>query len=299
MDSKTLINRIQEWLHLKNKAMDEGLNKPPIPAELFNTDQMERYGITLALSHTLRKKTSPTILLSRLSKSESILIESCDCLNTKCVDSFSPAREWLLDNFYLIQEEIQAIRRNLPKGYGNGLPQLAAGLRGVPRVYDITLGIVEHGDGRWDLDNLSRCITAYQSVAPLTLGELWAIPITLGVALIENLAKVSQRVVSDVKDRNLAALWADRMIEVALTEPKKMVMLIADMARSNPPMSTAFVAEFTRRLQGAALALPLNWIEQQLSEEGLSISELIQLESQLGSMALVDFDSVESGLASN
>jgi cyclic beta-1,2-glucan synthetase len=279
MDSKTLINSIQEWLHLKRKASVADLAQPPISAELFNADQLERHGITLALSHKLAKKNAPDILLSRLSDNESILTKSCDLLAGKTADDFSPAREWLLDNFYLIQEKILAIRRLLPRGYGNVLPQLAGGLPGYPRVYDITLEIIEHGDGRWDLENLSRFIIAYQSITKLTLGEMWAIPITLGVALIENLSRASQRVVADRNDRNLADSWADRMIEVAVSESKELVLVIADMARSDPPMSSAFVAEFARRLQGAALTLPLNWIELHLAEMGLTIEQLVRDEN--------------------
>ena len=276
MDSKTLVNSIQEWLHLKSKVSVEDASLPPISAELFNADQLERHGITLALSHKLAKKNAPDLLLGRLSESESILIKSCELLADKTADDFSPAREWLLDNFYLIQEQILAIRRHLPKGYGNVLPQLAGSVAGYPRVYDITLEIIEHGDGRWDLENLSRFIIAYQSITKLTLGELWAIPITLGVALIENLSSASQRVVADRNDRHLADRWAESMIEVAVSEPKNLVLIIADMARSDPPMSSAFVAEFARRLQGAALTLPLNWIELHLAEMGLTIEQLVQ-----------------------
>ncbi|MDR3491405.1 MAG: glucoamylase family protein [Gammaproteobacteria bacterium] len=280
MDSKTLISSIQEWLHLKSKASAEGLIEPPIPSELFNADQMERHGVTLALSHTLTKKPTADILLSRLSDSEIILINSCDILSQKKTDSFSPATEWLLDNFYLIQEQIQAIRHHLPKGYGRALPQLAGGLAGYPRVYDIAVQVIEHRDGRLDLESLSRFIAAYQSVTSLTLGELWAIPITLGVALIENLSTASKRIVTDRNDRNLADHWADLMVDVASSDPKKLVEIIADMARSDPQMSSAFVAEFSRRLQGAALALPLSWIEQHLAEEGLTIEQLVQEETK-------------------
>ena len=280
MDSKNLLDSIQEWLHLKTKASVEGLAEPPLPAELFNADQMERHGITLALSHTLTQKSAPDILLSRLSESEATLIKSCEFLTEKTTDGFSPAREWLLDNFYLIQEQIQAIRRHLPKKYGRELPQLAGNFLGYPRVYNIALEIIEHGDGQWDLENLSRFITAYQSVTQLTLGELWAIPITLGVALIENLSSASKRIVADRQNRNLADSWADRMVEVAVSEPKKLVIIIADMARSDPPMTCAFVAELARRLQGAALSLPLSWIEQHLADEGLTIEQLVQEENK-------------------
>ncbi len=73
MDSNALINSIQEWLHLKSKAAVEGRTEPPLPAELFTADQMERFGITLALSHELTQKTSQDMLLRRLSESEAAI----------------------------------------------------------------------------------------------------------------------------------------------------------------------------------------------------------------------------------
>jgi len=279
MEVKNFINTIKQWLRPKSHAAED-LTELPIQAELFSADQMERYATTLALSHTLVKKRVPDKLLTELTHSETILIKSCKALNNSTVESFSPAREWLLDNFYLIQEQINAIRRDLPKGYGKSLPQLANVKPGYPRVYDIALEIIEHGDGRWDLENLNRFITAYQSVTPLTLGELWAIPIMLGIALIENLSKASQRIVADRIDRQLADHWADSMIEAAVTEPRKLVIIVAEMARAEPPMSCAYVAELARRLQSAALPLPLNWVEQHLAEEGLTIEQMVQDENK-------------------
>ena len=72
------------------------------------------------------------------------------------------------------------------------------------------------------------------------------------------------------------------MTETAQNDPKSLILVVADMARSDPPMSSAFVAELARRLQGqsAALAMPLNWIEQRLAELGLSIEQLVQSENQ-------------------
>jgi cyclic beta-1,2-glucan synthetase len=281
MDSKTLIGNLQEWLHLKNHTMDDTAAVATLPPELFSTDQMESHGFTLAMAHELTQKPCMDMLLKRLSQSAVILDQSYASLSHQhtAEDGFSPASEWLLDNFYLIQEQILIIRRNLPKGYGRELPQLSVTQPGYPRIYDIALQIIEHGDGRWDLENLTRLIAAYQRVTPLTLGELWAIPITLGVALIENLSRASVRIVADRDDRNLADYWAAKMIEVAAADPKKLVIVIADMARAEPRMTSAFVAELTRRLQGAALALPLSWIEQHLADEELSIEQLVQEEN--------------------
>ncbi|HET7872996.1 MAG TPA: hypothetical protein VFL42_10835, partial [Terriglobales bacterium] len=123
---------------------------------------------------------------------------------------------------------------------------------------------------------------AYQTVTTLTLGEIWAIPIMLRLALIENLRRVASALAADRIDRNLADSWADRMTEVAEKDPKSLILVIADMARSNPPMVSSFIAELARRLQGQgpALALPLTWIEQRLSESGSTIEQLVRFENQ-------------------
>lgn len=125
-------------------------------------------------------------------------------------------------------------------------------------------------------------VSAYQAVTPLTIGELWAIPIMLRLALIENLRRVAARIGADRVDRNRADHWADQMVAVAEEDPKSLILVIADMARSDPPMVGAFVAEFARRLQGRspALALPLTWVEQRLSEDGLTIEQLVHSENQ-------------------
>ena len=149
-------------------------------------------------------------------------------------------------------------------------------------MYDIALETISHGDGRVDPESLSSFVAAYQTVTVLKLGELWAIPIMLRLALIENLRRVAARIAADRIDRNLADYWADQMTEIAEKDPKSLILVIADMARSDPPMVSSFVAEFTRRLQGQgpALALPLTWIEQRLSESGLTIEQLVQSENQ-------------------
>ena len=149
-------------------------------------------------------------------------------------------------------------------------------------MYDIALEAIAHGDGRVDRESVSGFISAYQTVTPLKLGELWAIPIMLRLALIENLRRVGMRIAAGRRDRDLAESWADRMIVAAERDPNSLILIIADMARSDPPMAGPFVAELARRLQGrtSALALPLTWIEQRLSESGSTIEQLVQSENQ-------------------
>ena len=257
----------------------------PLLSELFSREQMKQHGKSLALSHAVARGRAPDQLLARLADNEEILNKTCQLLTTatKANRRIAPAGEWLLDNFYLIEQQIRTARRHLPRGYSRTLPRLHGGpSAGLPRVYDLALETIAHGDARVDPESLSGFVAAYQTVTHLNLGELWAIPIMLRLALIENLRRVAAVIAADRLDRNLADKWADEMTEVAEKDPKNLILVIADMARSNPPMVSSFIAELVRRLQGQgpALALPLTWIEQRLSESGSTIEQLVQSESQ-------------------
>ena len=261
--------------------------EPPLRAELFSAEQMALHGKVLADSHFLAHgRVLPDRLLARLDDNERTLFEASTLLTNAVAGArrIAPAGEWLLDNFYLIEEQIRMARRLLPEGYSRELPRLDGGgaTAGRPRVYDIALEAVAHGDGRVDAESLGRFVAAYQTITPLKLGELWAIPIMLRLAVIENLRRVSVGVAAGLVERGLADSWADRMTDAVETDPESLILVVADMVRSEPPMSGAFVAELARRLQGRgpALASPLTWVEQRLAQSGQTIAGLVQSENQ-------------------
>ncbi len=288
INKKTIIGNLPQLrasFHGTDLAKKCAVCEPPLRSELFSSDQMEQHGKNLAALHKLSPGYAPDQLLARLADNEGILAGTRGLLIEAITTDrrITPAGEWLLDNFYLIEEQIRTARKHLPKGYSRELPRLLDGLSaGLPRVYDIALETISHSDGRIDPQSLSRFVAAYQAVTVLRLGELWAIPIMLRLALIENLRRVGARIAADRLDRNRADHWADRITETAAKDPKSLILAIADMARSNPPLKSAFVAEFARRLQGQgpALAMPLTWIEQRLSECSLTIDHLVQSENQ-------------------
>jgi cyclic beta-1,2-glucan glucanotransferase len=259
---------------------------PPLRAELYSADQMEQHGKDLAAAHRIASGRGPDQLLTRLGDNEDRLVEIRALLAAAVAANrrITPGAEWMLDNFHLVEEQIRTAKRHLPKGYSRELPRLSQGpSAGLPRVYDLASEAISHGDGRVDSESLARFVAAYQTVTPLAMGELWAIPIMLRLALIENLRRVGARIAAASIDRGRADTWADQMIDVAERDPRSLILVIADMARSNPPMVSPFVAELARRLQGqgSSLALPLTWIEQRLSEAGLSIERLVQSETQV------------------
>ncbi len=279
------IHRLKTRLRKSGLPRGQDNEQLPLRSALFNDDQMEQHGKHLAATHKLAVGRARDQLLTRLAANEEVLVDVRNLLADAVAANhrITPAGEWLLDNFYLIEEQIRTAKLHLPEGYSRELPRLAHfPSAGLPRVYDIALEAISHGDGRVDKESLSRFVAAYQTVAPLKLGELWAIPIMLRLALIENIRAVGARIAAGRVDRNIADAWADRMTDIAEKDPKSLILIVADMARSNPPMSAPFVSEITRRLQGQgpALALPLTWIEQRLFESDLTIERLVQSGNQ-------------------
>jgi cellobiose phosphorylase len=257
---------------------------PPLRAELFSAEQLARHARDLAANHQFATQKAANPLLARLDANEqSLRTYNRVALAVNPDRRISPAGEWLLDNFYLIEEQIQMAKRHLPRGYSRELPHLLNGpSAGLPRVYDIVLELISHVDAQIDAGPLSAFIAAYQTVSSLSLGELWAIPIMLRLALIENLRRVATRLILAKEDRDVANLWADRLQEMAEQNPAHLVLVVADMARADIPFSSAFVAEVCQRLsrQNPVSHLARTWLEQRLVQQGLSIEELIHLENQ-------------------
>ena len=261
------------------------LREQPIRSELFSAYQMGLHGEHLAHSHEIVKSVTIDQLLDRLDNNEKIINETCDLLATAIKEKrqITPASEWLLDNHPLISQHIRLARKHLPKGYSRGLPRLKNGNTiNNSRVYELALEIISHSDARVEIESLSLFINSYQKISPLKLGELWAIPIMLRLALIENLRRVAVSIYVSRINRNLADSWADRMIDVIEVDPTNLILVIADMARSKPPLEASFIAEIARRLQGQgpALAMPLTWVEQRLEETGMTIEQSVHIEIQ-------------------
>ena len=273
------------WRWQRSATQRPLLAEEPLRSHLLTAEQMEWHGKALARQHQIHLLVQPDLLLARLKDNEGLLDDASTLLTRMVQDDvrITPAGEWLLDNYYLIEEQVRTARRHLPKGYSRELPSLNKGeSAGLPRVYDLAMEAIAHGDGRIDAETLSRFVAAYQTVTPLKMGELWAIPIMLRLALIENLRRMAVRVMRDGVDHRLAGDWAHLLNQTAESNPKDVVLVIADMARSGPPVTGAFVAELTRGLHGrsAALTMPLHWIEQWVADSGHSIEELVHAESQ-------------------
>src|SRR5690349_14415343 len=230
----------------KRKTDRERESDARLRAELCNLEQLKRHAQAIAAARDLVGGGGANRLLKRLEQNERVLRDfNHATLGVNQSRRVTPAADWLLDNFYLIEEQIQMARRHLPPGFSRKLPRLAAGpFAGWLRVYILILELISHVDAQIDLELLAAFVEAYQKVAPLTLGELWAIPIMLRLGLIENLARVIIGLAKARRQRDLAHEWVLRLHKIAETTPSRLVIVVAEMAKANPPLTSSFVAEF-------------------------------------------------------
>lgn len=265
-------------------APPETLEPVPPPFELFNLERLAAHARALAEGHRVTHLAGPDKLLPRLGDNERRLREACEALGAAkgANQRSSYAAEWLLDNVHVIEEQVAIARRHLPRHHSRELPHLVAEpFYGYPRVYHLAIEVIAHVDGRVDRENISRFVEAYQEVVPLSLGELWAIPIMLRLALLENLRRVAVRVQGAMEHRLLAEHWADRLLRASEEDPRALLLASAEMARSNPQLTNAFVAEFVQRVRerNGLVDIPLTWIDHQLAVAGASIDSRVRQET--------------------
>ena len=266
------------------RQYNQNTDEQPLRGELFNVELLARYAETLASRQQIITDRGNAFLLEKLNYNDAVLRDFVRLiLAVKRPRNITPATEWLVDNFYLIEEHIQLGRRHFSKEYSKELPCLDSGSsKGLPRVYDIALELISHTDAEIDSEILHAFFESYQNESTLKLGELWAIPIMLRMALIENLYRIASRIKVDQNHRNTANFWVERLQNMAEKSPSKLVEVLADMAKSDIPLTSAFVFEFCQRLssQNRMLHMARSWLEQRLAENGLSIEELIHQESR-------------------
>ena len=275
--------RRQTWITRQSRPRPRA-SEPPLRDELFSVEQLARHARGLAASHQLATSRNPNSLLAQLDENEEVLRAFNRLIRgVTPTQRLTSAAEWMLDNFYLIEEQIQMARRHLPRGYSRELPRLRDGpSAGLPRVYDIVLELISHVDAQIDEGPLSAFVASYQAVTTLTLGELWAVPIMLRLGLIEDLQRIITRLTIAHEERALAGIWVNRLQDMAEHNPSHLVVVVADMAKSEIPLTPCFVAEFFQQLSyhSPLPHLARSWVEHQLQERGLSIERMVDLESQ-------------------
>ena len=257
---------------------------PPIRAELFSTERLEQFAGTLAAEQAVYPtRRRGRRLLPRLRENARVLLQSHRAIAaaSHATSTISPAADWLLNNFHIVEEQIREVLQDLPEGYYRELPKLASGeLEGYPRVYGIAWAFVAHTDSRIELESLVRFVRAYQAVQPLTIGELWALAISLRVVLVENLRRLAESVAARGLARDEADAVADAMLGSGGAAKSDPASVLRELEQR--PFDQSFAVQLVQRLreQDPAVTPALDWLDRRLALEGRTSEEVVRVEHQ-------------------
>lgn len=255
-----------------------------IREELFSIHRLEEHAASLARSQPVTAKPlARRSLDARLRENEAVLLAAYRAIAVAVskAGNITPAAEWLLDNYHLIEEQIRKIHSDLPPRFYRQLPKLADGpFRGYPRVFGMAWACIAHSDSRFDVETLRRFVRAYQLVQPLTIGELWALAITLRIVLVENLRRAAERIVSSRVERERADDVADRLL--GLTTPTADSQALIRHYEKHRELAASFVVQIVKRLrdQDPRVTPALQWLEEQLAARGTTSDEMVHDEHQ-------------------
>ncbi|MEZ0213914.1 MAG: glucoamylase family protein [Xanthobacteraceae bacterium] len=251
----------------------------PVREELFGTERLEQHAESLAAVQAVTGRPRRVASLHARLKDNAALLLSAYQATAAQVESgreVVPAAEWLLDNYHLVEEQIREIRDDLPPGYYRQLPKLAEGpFAGYPRVFGLAWAFVAHTDSHCDPATLRRFIAAYQRVQPLTIGELWAVAITLRIVLIENLRRLTDQIMVGRRERDAADALSDHLLAA---DRDRSELEARAALRSSGPLSEVFAAQLAKRLrdQDPRTTPALGWLEEKLHAQGASIDSVVQ-----------------------
>ncbi len=263
------------WLtHARGDADNDALIGP-IRGDLLGADHLAARARTLARGQRVtvgRRGLKPARLLARLRDTQRVLEEAHERVLSAATngDEKDPAAEWLLDNYYVVQEHLRDVRANMPRGYYRELPELLSGpLTGYPRVYELTITLISHSEARIDPHNVDLFVEALQSVTPLSIGELWAVPAMLRLGLIESVRRMTLRTVQRLDERELAAHWAQRLLTASDRGGHEFRDALKEFADADHELTPHFVSTLLQLLRQVGGASPvLMWVEHWMREAG-------------------------------
>jgi len=188
----------------------------------------------------------------------------------------TPAADWILDNEYILEANTRDVLLNLPRSFYKQLPMLATDpYRGFPCIYALAKNLVSHTELRLDQNNLLAFIEAHQSVRTLTVGEIWAMPQMLRIALIESIQNLAVTALSDLRERQLAEFWGNRLIAANRRDSNQLFVILAELAKAELSPTPYFATQLVSLLydEAAALAPVQSWLERTLKNPIYEINQ--------------------------
>lgn len=269
----------------------------PIRAHFLHDDRLRALGESLAKKEVRSFHGLENFdFQARVRESASRILTVYRSTNAAQVrgEAITPAAQWLLDNNYLVEETIFQIKRDLPRRFYRELPTvtLADGMT-VPRALALAWLYVAHSDSAVSSSNFKSIVEGYQSIQPLKIGELWALPSLLRFVLIENLRRIAVRVGRAREMRAIANDVADRVLASSNDDDRAILADYEEHARD-----TTFATQLLYRLRDGSqnAGLALIWLESALERSGTDAEEIIVAEHRTLSSGNVTTGNIIRGL---
>jgi Cellobiose phosphorylase len=265
----------------KGEADEENIMND-VPVSNVSKDELEKHALEIANYEAVTKRSNcRRKLIKSLDTSYKKILKGHDYLDREVRNKkeLLQAAEWLLDNLYLVQREYKDIKNNMPEVYYKNLPVMKKGiLKGYPRIYYIAVELVSHTDGGVDEEILETFINTYQKNTILTSGELWAFPIMLRIALIQNISKITERIVLVQKARRKGDVIAERIIDAFNHE--KVEEEIKKLSEEKIVFSAPFFERLLKVLRDNGVENPFvyKWIDNLLDKQETNTETLVNLE---------------------
>ena len=248
--------------------------------------QLERYLEKLASDQTLKEKSDrATYPIPRMLDNFEVITEVYNLLNEhiKLKIPIHPAGEWLLDNYYVIEETVKNIEKELTlKKYKNFLGIANGTNYGFARIYVLATEIVSYTDSKIDGKLLTDLLKAYQEKKKLNMEEIWNIGIFLQIAIIENIRNLCEKIYSVQIQKYKVENIIERLVENKSKDELQFNKIneYKSKVKEYGEMKYPFIEYMSYKLrQFGKKAYPfLNILEEQVNKMGIDISEVIKKE---------------------
>ncbi|WP_411679001.1 GH36-type glycosyl hydrolase domain-containing protein [Clostridium thailandense] len=260
----------------KENIMDD------VPTLNVNKEELKKHAGEIATySAEAKKGNCRKKLIRSLDNSYKQILKNYDYIDKEVRNrnEVIQAAEWLLDNLYLIQKEYKDIKVNMPERYYKDLPIMNKGImKGYPRIYYIAVELVSHTDGRVDEEAIENFINSYQKNTIITSGELWALPIMIRIALIQNIGKIVDRIVFAQEERKKGDIIADKIINALNNE--SVAQELKRLSEDNTTFTSHLVERLLKVLRDNGLENHnvYEWIDNKLDSQETNSEKMINIE---------------------
>ncbi len=254
-----------------------------INGAILTSRELEEHLEKVSATHSLKSKTNKsTYPIPRLIENYGAIKETYNILNehVKLGISIHPAGEWILDNFYIIEEAVKSIEQELKiKKYKNFVGIRNGQYEGFARVYVLAAEIVNFTDNKIDTENLERYLSAYQTKKTLNMDEIWNIGLFLQIAIIENIRQICERIyISQIEKFKVESI-IERLVEKKENRRFKNLKINKNFKMFSD-MRYPFIEYMSYKLKkyGKKTEKYLEILEEEVEKTGTTVSEVIKKE---------------------